>query len=63
MFGEDGQENIPHREWLLVYDSVMQEVKDELKLQGREGEFVGSKVKATATASPARHSRIRTTMR
>ena len=56
MIGEDGQENIPHREWLLVYDSVMQEIKDELKAQDREGEFVGSKVSGVGdTFRPVTH--------
>lgn len=44
MTGPDGEENIPHREWLIMYDRVMNEVKEELKRQGREHEFVGSKV-------------------
>lgn len=43
-FGEDGQENIPHRDWLLAFDKVVQEVKEEMKSQGREDEFVGAKV-------------------
>lgn len=45
MFGEDGQRNIPHREWLLVFDQVLREVKAELKEQGREDEFVDCRVR------------------
>lgn len=44
MIGADGQENVPHREWLLVYDEVIAGVKRELAAQGRSDEFVGSKV-------------------
>ncbi|KAJ3548159.1 hypothetical protein NM688_g5331 [Phlebia brevispora] len=40
MFGEDGEENIPHRDWLREYDRVMSEVKADLKEQGREDEFI-----------------------
>ena len=46
MIGEDGEDNVPHRDWLLVYDRVLREVKDELAKQGRQDEFVGSKVTA-----------------
>lgn len=44
MFGADGQENIPHREWLLDFDRVMNQVRAEMKQQGREDEFIGAKV-------------------
>lgn len=44
MVGENGQEDVPHRMWLQVYDEVLNEVKDSLKQQGREDEFIGSKV-------------------
>ncbi|KAI0707925.1 Metallo-dependent hydrolase [Earliella scabrosa] len=44
MIGEDGEDNVPHRDWLLVYDRVLREVKDELEKQGRQDEFVGSKI-------------------
>ncbi|KAI9061473.1 Metallo-dependent hydrolase [Trametes sanguinea] len=44
MFGEDGEENIPHRVWFQMYERVLNEVKEELKAQGREDEFLGSKI-------------------
>ncbi|KAH9848879.1 Metallo-dependent hydrolase [Lenzites betulinus] len=44
MIGEDGKENVPHRECLLVYDRVINELKQELAAQGRGDEFVGSKI-------------------
>ncbi|KAF8077740.1 hypothetical protein FPV67DRAFT_10272 [Lyophyllum atratum] len=44
MFGADGQENVPHREWLLMFDRVLNEVKAEMKEQGREGEFIGARI-------------------
>lgn len=45
MFGADGQRNIPHREWLVVFDQVLKDVKAELKEQGREDEFVDCRVR------------------
>ena len=44
MYGADGHENVPHREWLVVYDRVLNEVKAELSAAGRADAFVGSKV-------------------
>lgn len=44
MVSEDGEENVPHRVWFQIYERVLNEVKEELKKQGREDEFFGSKV-------------------
>lgn len=44
MTGPDGKENVPHREWLIMYDRVVKDVKEELRPQGREDEFVGSRI-------------------
>lgn len=44
MVGADGQENVPHRDWLLMFDRVQNEVKADMKRQGREDEFVGARV-------------------
>ncbi|KAG5654129.1 hypothetical protein H0H81_007181 [Sphagnurus paluster] len=44
MVGEDGQENVPHREWLIMFDRVLNEVKASMKAQGREGEFIGARI-------------------
>ncbi|CDO77648.1 hypothetical protein BN946_scf184963.g5, partial [Trametes cinnabarina] len=44
MFNEDGEENIPHRVWVQMFDRVVNEVKGELKAQDREDEFVGAKI-------------------
>ncbi|KAF9015519.1 hypothetical protein BDQ17DRAFT_1295372 [Cyathus striatus] len=44
MYGADGQDNIPHREWLLMFDRVQREVKEEMKNQGREDEFIGARI-------------------
>jgi adenosine deaminase CECR1 len=43
MIGADGQENIPHREWLLIFDLVLNEVKAEMSSRGREDEFFGAR--------------------
>lgn len=45
MTGPDGEENVPHREWFVVYDEVLNEVREEMKRQGRENQFIGSKVR------------------
>ncbi|TFY61302.1 hypothetical protein EVJ58_g4596 [Rhodofomes roseus] len=44
MTGPDGLENLPHREWLIVFDRVLNEVKAELKEQGRQDELIGVKL-------------------
>ncbi len=44
MIGPDGQENVPHREWMLAYDRAIKEVREEFAQQGRPDEFLGSKV-------------------
>lgn len=44
MVSEDGEDNIPHREWLVVFDRVLNEVKEDMKQQGREDEFIGARV-------------------
>lgn len=44
MVGEDGLENVPHRNWLIIFDRVLNEVKAEMKERGREGEFIGARV-------------------
>ena len=44
MVGTDGQKNVPHSDWLRIFERVLNEVKTEMKEQGREGDFVGAKV-------------------
>jgi hypothetical protein len=51
MIGADGQENVPHREWLLIFDRVLNEVMVEMKGQGREDEFFGARVSCIVTCS------------
>ena len=43
-FGPDGRNTLTHRDMLKIFGDVVQEVKDEMKEQGREDEFIGSKV-------------------
>ena len=43
-FSENGEENVPHRVLLAEYDRILNEVKQEMRQQGREDEFIGSKV-------------------
>lgn len=44
MFRQDGQENIPHREWLFMFETVINEAKDDMKKKGQEDEIIGAKV-------------------
>ncbi|EJF66293.1 Metallo-dependent hydrolase [Dichomitus squalens] len=44
MIDAGGEENVPHREWLIAYNRVIQDVKDKLAKLGRADEFVGSKI-------------------
>ena len=45
MFGEDGQENIPHRQLLIDVEEVAEQFRQSLIQQGRQDEFVGIKVR------------------
>ncbi|KXN92283.1 Adenosine deaminase CECR1-A [Leucoagaricus sp. SymC.cos] len=44
MFGADGRANVSHREFLSVFNEVLNEVKAELKGQGQENKFIGARV-------------------
>lgn len=44
MYGADGVDNVPHREWVKMYEEAMNEVKEDMKAQGRENEFIGGRV-------------------
>jgi adenosine deaminase CECR1 len=44
MYGADGQENLPHREWLVMFDRVINQVKAEMVELGRPNDFIGAKV-------------------
>lgn len=44
MHATDGKGTISHREWLIIFDRVLKEVKEQLASEGRLNEFVGAKV-------------------
>ncbi|KIY43531.1 adenosine deaminase [Fistulina hepatica ATCC 64428] len=44
MVGPDGQDNIPHREWVAMFDEVQNEVKADMKAKGRDDEFLGARI-------------------
>ncbi|KAI0053868.1 adenosine deaminase-like growth [Auriscalpium vulgare] len=44
MYGADGEQNVPHRQWLQDFDDVVKDIKADLKSEGRENEFVGAKI-------------------
>ncbi|KAI0709749.1 Metallo-dependent hydrolase [Earliella scabrosa] len=49
--GDDGEEDVPHRVWLEVFDQILTEVKSTLAAQGRADEFVGAKIIYTTMRS------------
>ena len=44
MYGADGQENVPHREWLVMFERVIDQVKAEMVELLRPNDFIGAKV-------------------
>ncbi|KAH7926643.1 Metallo-dependent hydrolase [Leucogyrophana mollusca] len=44
MVGVDGLENVPHRDWLITIDKVVNEFKENLRQQGREDDLIGIKI-------------------
>lgn len=44
MIGADGEDNVPHRDWLVAFERVLREVKDHMVALGRGDEFVGARV-------------------
>ena len=44
MWDESGEQRVPHREWLIDFDQIVNEVKEEMKSRGRENEFIGAKI-------------------
>ncbi|EGN95555.1 hypothetical protein SERLA73DRAFT_113169 [Serpula lacrymans var. lacrymans S7.3] len=55
MFGADGREDVPHRDWLVAFDQVCNEIKQDLHDEGRDDDFFGAKIIYTAikTVEPA----------
>jgi adenosine deaminase CECR1 len=51
MYGTDGRETVPHRDWLIAFDRVVNEVKAHFKTLGREDEFFGARVCSTSALS------------
>ncbi|CAE6353776.1 unnamed protein product [Rhizoctonia solani] len=41
---ENGSETLSHRDYLVLFDQAVQEVKRKMKLEGREDEFIGAKL-------------------
>ncbi|KAG9118782.1 hypothetical protein FRC07_006528 [Ceratobasidium sp. 392] len=45
---EDGSKTMEHRDWLLIFDGAVNEVKALMREQGREDDFIGAKIIYTA---------------
>lgn len=46
MTSAEGKDDVTHRDFMLVFERTINEVKAEMKRQGREDEFIGAKVGA-----------------
>ncbi|KZV69050.1 adenosine deaminase-like growth, partial [Peniophora sp. CONT] len=44
MFGDDCEQNVPHREWIHDIETIVKEVKAEFDAAGRGDEFFGIKI-------------------
>ncbi|KAI0306408.1 adenosine deaminase-like growth [Multifurca ochricompacta] len=44
MFDAEGEQTVPHREWLLDFEQAIREARKTLKEQDREEEFIGAKI-------------------
>ncbi|KAH8117190.1 adenosine deaminase-related growth [Phellopilus nigrolimitatus] len=44
MIGADGQQNVTHREWVMMFEQVVNELKADLAVQGRTDEFYGARI-------------------
>jgi len=44
MYNDDGKLDVPHREWLIDFQQILDDVKENLKAQGRQDDFIGAKV-------------------
>ncbi|THH06492.1 hypothetical protein EW145_g4051 [Phellinidium pouzarii] len=42
--GADGQQNVPHREYVMIFERIVNEIKAELAAQGRGDEFQGARI-------------------
>ncbi|KAI5124292.1 hypothetical protein M0805_008900 [Coniferiporia weirii] len=43
-FGADGQQNVPHREFLMIFERIVNEIKADMAAQGRADEFHGAQL-------------------
>ena len=41
---ENGQRDFTHREWVAMFERVLNEFKDEMKAQNRSDEFFGARI-------------------
>ncbi|CAE6420102.1 unnamed protein product [Rhizoctonia solani] len=40
----DGSETLSHRDYLVLFNDAVQDIKHKMRLEGREGEFIGAKL-------------------
>ena len=44
MVGLDGEENVPHSQWVRIFGEVVDEIKQEMKDRGRDDDVGGARV-------------------
>lgn len=44
MIGPDGERDVPHKEWLSMFQDVLVEFNGSLGTQGKDDEFIGAKI-------------------
>jgi adenosine deaminase CECR1 len=55
MFDANGNQNVPHREWIMDFKQAISEVRAMLEEQGRGEEFIGAKVGKYTVTECVRH--------
>lgn len=47
----NGRDQLSHRDWLIVFERIMNTIREELAAQGREDAFFGAKVRPSELAT------------
>ena len=56
MYNIEGEEVVPHSEWVRIFKDIVEEVKEEYKNRSQENKFIGARVSSCNTPPP--HGRL-----
>lgn len=42
--GADGQNTVTHRDWVVMFEKILNEIQDDMKIKGRSDEFFGARI-------------------